>query len=323
MMKTVFIVNPIAGGRDAGAELEQTLPQAAAAAGLPQTDFAIVRTEYAGHGREMARRYAAAGDPIRLFAVGGDGTLNEVLGGAYPYPNAAVGCLPYGSGNDFLRNFGTREEFLDLKDQLLGQAIPIDLFQTEYGIGAAICSAGLDAQIAYGIPKFRRLPFCGGEMAYRLSILQQLLGPLGRKLRITIDGETLEESCLMAAVCNGGYYGGGFFAAPECQMDDGLLDIMIVRKISLLRIAKVLPLYQKGMHLKDGEVIPELQDVIAFRRGRSVEIRLADRAAKPIVVNVDGECRPAGGISIRMLPLAGRVLLPARVFARQCSAAAR
>lgn len=322
-MKTVFIVNPIAGGRDAGIELEQALPQAAAALGLPAADFTLVRTEYAGHGRELAARYAAVGEPVRLFAVGGDGTLNEVISGAYPYRNAAVGCLPYGSGNDFLRNFGTREDFLDLKNQLLGTEQAIDLFQTEFGVGAAICSAGLDAQIAYGIPKFRRLPLCGGEMAYRLSILQQLLGPLGRRLRITIDGEAMEETCLMAAACNGGYYGGGFFAAPECRMDDGLLDVMVVRKISLLRIAKVLPVYQKGQHIQNGEVIPALRDAISFHRGHSAEIRLADETEKPLIVNVDGECRPAKGISVRILPLAGRIIVPAGLPARRhiCAAA--
>jgi len=314
-MKIVFIVNPVAGGFDVSETVDRLLPKAAAAAGV--LEYTVVRTEYPGHARELAQQYGESGEAVRLYAVGGDGTFNEVISGAYPYKNAAVGCIPYGSGNDFLRNFGIREEFQDLADQLAGVEMDIDLIQTGYGVCATICSAGLDAEIAYQIPKFRRLPFCKGEMAYRLSIIKQLLGPLGRKLSITLDGYTQTEECLLTAVCNGGYYGGGFYAAPECSMDDGLLDVMIVRKMPLLRIAKVLPMYQKGQHLRGGQIVPELSDVVEFHRCRSVEIRSADENAKPVVVNVDGECREAAGIAAHVLPLGGRIVLPAAVYARQ------
>lgn len=316
-MKNIFIVNPVAGGRDVSDELGRTLSIAAQKAGVPREDYVITRTTHAGHARELAESYARTGEHVRLFAVGGDGTLNEVLSGAYPYKNAAVGCIPYGSGNDFLRNFGAKEEFLDLADQLQGQEMDIDLFHTEYGVGASICSAGLDAQIAYGIPKFRRLPLCGGETAYRLSILQNLIGPLGRTLRITLDDRTITEECLMTAICNGGYYGGGFRAAPDCAMDDGLLDVMVVRKTGLLRIAKVLPLYQKGRHIQNGKVIPKLKDVISFFRCKSVKLELADSKKAPIIITVDGECRPAEKITVTSMPLAGRIVLPGKIFARQ------
>lgn len=316
-MKNIFIVNPVAGGRDISDELGRILCIAAQKAGISREYYVITRTTHAGHAKELAESYARTGEHVRLFAVGGDGTLNEVLSGAYLYKNAAVGCIPYGSGNDFLRNFGAKEEFLDLADQFMGQEMDIDLFHTDYGIGASICSAGLDAQIAYGIPKFRRLPLCGGETAYRLSILQNLTGPLGRKLRITLDDRTITENCLMIAICNGGYYGGGFRAAPACAMDDGLLDVMVVRKMNLLRIAKILPLYQKGQHIQKDEVIPKLKDVISFYRCKSVRLELADYKDTPIIITVDGECRPAEGLAVESMPLAGRIVLPAKVFARQ------
>ena len=316
-MKTVFIVNPVAGGRDISADLQKMVEQTVQKHNLQDLQFEVVRTTHAGHATELAQQYAGTGEEVRLFAVGGDGTLNEVFAGAYRYKNAAVGCLPYGSGNDFLRNFGTKEEFQDLADQLMGGTVEIDLFETEFGVGASICSVGLDAQIAYDIPKFRRIPLCGGETAYKLSILRNLIGPLSRKLDITLDGERMDEECVLTAFCNGGYYGGGFYAAPECSMDDGLLDVMIVKKMGLLRIAKVLPVYQKGLHLVDGSIVPALADVVEFRRCRTAEIRVADGAEKPIVANVDGECHSAGGLSVRILPQAGRVILPAKVLARK------
>lgn len=88
--------------------------------------------------------------------------------------------MPLGSGNDFLKNFGTAEDFLDLEDNISGWAVPIDLMQVgEDQISAAICSVGLDAAVAYGIPKYRRIPFCGGKMAYNISIVENICKPMG------------------------------------------------------------------------------------------------------------------------------------------------
>ena len=166
-----------------------------------------------------------------------------------------MGCLPFGSGNDFLRTFGTKEEFLDLDAQLAGGPVSIDLMQTSLGLSATICAAGLDAQVAYGIPKFRRIPLCGGEMAYVLSIVEQLCGHIGRRVEYTIDGETLDVDCLMCAICNGRTYGGGFCAAPEAQPDDGWLDVYIIRKVSRVTIAKLLGMYKSGKHFQNGQLV--------------------------------------------------------------------
>lgn len=113
-------------------------------------------TQYAGHARELAAEAAhtaqADDEPVRIWTAGGDGTFNEALTGAQGCSLAAVGCLPFGSGNDFLRTYGTREEFNDLDAQLAGSEVDIDLMQTDLGLSATICAAGLDAQVAYGIP---------------------------------------------------------------------------------------------------------------------------------------------------------------------------
>lgn len=85
---------------------------------LAPEEYAIQVTNHAGHARELANAAAQqarqSGEELRVFTAGGDGTFNEALTGIYGYANAAVGCLPFGSGNDFLRTFGTKEEFLDL-----------------------------------------------------------------------------------------------------------------------------------------------------------------------------------------------------------------
>ena len=318
-MRYLFLLNPAAGKADCTGELTPKIKAAAVRAGVPEKMLSIRCTEFAGHARELAHAAAeaaeTAGEELRIFTAGGDGTFNEALTGAYGFANAAVGCLPFGSGNDFLRTYGTRDEFLDLDAQFSGGTAVIDLMQTNLGLSATICAAGLDAQVAYGIPKFRRIPFCGGEVSYLLSIVEQLCGHIGRKVRYTIDGETLEVDCLMCAVCNGRAYGGGFLAAPEAQPDDGWLDVFIIRKVGRLTIARLLGLYKKGGHFREGKLVPEAEPYFIYRRAKRVSIRPVDGRG-PIVATADGECAPCDSITAELMPLAGRVLLPRPAYER-------
>lgn len=319
-MKYHFIINPVAGKQDSSKTLVPEIKRAAAVCGIPEENLEIQLTNRPSHAHylaiEAAKLAAESGEEIRIYTAGGDGTFNEVLTGAMNYKNAAVGLLPYGSGNDFLRSFGTREEFCDIEDQLRGHVKEIDTIKTQRGYAAAICSAGLDAKVAYGIPKFRRIPFCGGEMAYKLSIVEVLLGKKATPLHINIDGKEFDRSCLLVAVCNGHSYGGGFLAAPESKLDDGILDVMVVKEISLPKISKVLPVYQAGKHFKDGQIVPEWQDIIEYFPARSVKIHAVDQA-QDMIVNVDGECGPDKVLSAEIVPLSARIILPGKVYARQ------
>lgn len=318
-MRTLFLLNPTAGKADCTRTLPQQINAAAARAGLAPEEYTIQVTNHAGHARELANAAAQqarqSGEELRVFTAGGDGTFNEALTGIYGYANAAVGCLPFGSGNDFLRTYGTREEFNDLDAQLAGSEVDIDLMQTDLGLSATICAAGLDAQVAYGIPQFRRIPFCGGEMAYALSIVKQLCGHIGRNVTFTIDGEELTVDCLMCAVCNGRTYGGGFYAAPEAQPDDGWLDVFIIRRVSRLTIARLLGMYKSGRHFRNGELTEQAKPYFIYRRAKCVSLRPADGRG-PIVATADGECAPCDAITAQLKPLAGRVLLPKPAYER-------
>lgn len=318
-MHTLFLLNPTAGKADCTRTLPQQIAAAAAGAGLAPEDYTIRVTTHAGHARELSRAAAAAaqkaGVELRIFTAGGDGTFNEALTGAHGFDKTAVGCLPYGSGNDFLRTYGTKEEFLDLDAQLAGGAVPIDLMRTSLGLSATICAAGLDAQVAYGIPKFRRIPLCGGEMSYLLSIVEQLCGHIGRRVTFTIDDEELTVDCLMCAICNGRAYGGGFLAAPEADPADGWLDVMIVRRVGRLTIAKLLGMYKSGRHFVNGQLTEEAKPYFLYRRARRVALRPADGRG-PIVATADGECTPCDAVEAVLRPLSGRILLPAPAYER-------
>lgn len=320
-MRYHFIINPVAGKQDSSKILVPEIRRAAAACGIPEENLTIQLTNRPSHAHylaiDAAKKAEENGEEIRIYAAGGDGTFNEVLTGAMSYSGAAVGLLPYGSGNDFLRSFGVREEFCDVEDQLRGSVKAIDMIRTQRGYAADICSAGLDAKVAYNIPKYRRLPFCGGGMAYKLSILEVLMGKRSSRLRIKIDGQEFERDCILAAVCNGHSYGGGFYAAPESKLDDGILDVMVVKNIPLLTIAKVLPVYQAGRHFVNGEIIPEWKDVIEYFPATKVEICPVDNS-QPLIVNVDGECGPDQSLQAEVVPLAARIILPDKVYQRIC-----
>lgn len=310
-MKHVFIINPVSGVTNAKVFLK---PKIEAAAEKLGADYVIATTEYPGHATEIVNKYAKSGVPVRFYACGGDGTLNEVLLGALKYENAATACVPCGSGNDFVRNFGPREAFLNIEDQMLGKTVDIDIIQTQNGIASSICSAGLDARVGYDIPKFRRLPGMGGEMAYRLSILTALCSKLGHQLRVVADEEVFTGKYLMIAICNGVAYGGGFKASPEANMCDGLLELVMVKKISRLRIAGVVNTYKTGKHICQGRVIPELEDVVTYRKVKNVSIQVLDE--RPIVLNQDGECSLCNKMEAHVRPGATNIVLPASLCKR-------
>lgn len=318
-MRYLFLLNPAAGKQDCTVQLIPQIRAAAARAGWSEADYTIHTTEYAGHARELARaaaqEAAQAGDSLRIWTAGGDGTFMEAMTGVQGFANAAVGCLPYGSGNDFLRTYGTRAEFTDLDAQLAGGEVTIDLLETSLGLSATICAAGLDAQVAYGIPKFRRIPLCGGEVSYLLSIVEQLCGHIGRRVEYTIDGETFAVDCLMCAICNGRTYGGGFCAGPEAQPDDGWLDVFIVRKVGRLTIAKLLSMYKNGRHFQNGQLVEAAKPYFIYRRAKAVTLRAADGRG-PIIATADGECAPCEQVRVEVQPLAGRVWLPKAAYHR-------
>ena len=162
-MRYLFLLNPAAGREDCTERLRLQAEGALRRAGIPREAWAIRRTEYRGHARALAEAAAREGGPVRIYAAGGDGTFSEALAGARPYPEAAVGCIPTGSGNDFLRTFGSKPEFLDLDGQLAGSVVPLDLMETDLGPSVSVCAAGLDAQVAAGAARFRHNPLFHGE----------------------------------------------------------------------------------------------------------------------------------------------------------------
>lgn len=180
-MKHIFIVNPAAGKGQAATRI---IPQIEAYFQVhPEIPFEIYVTKAKGDGRAYAESAAKTGEPIRFYACGGDGTLYEVVNGAYKYPNVSVGILPLGSGNDFARIFGGSDKLLDIGAQVHAGTRKFDLIDAGAHVAINQCSMGLDAEVCAKQAYFKKLPGVGGEFAYTMSLFYCLFRRLNSEFK--------------------------------------------------------------------------------------------------------------------------------------------
>ena len=236
---------------------------------------------------------------MRLYACGGDGTLIEVVCGMAGFENAAVTHYPGGSGNDSIKVFSDTAPFFDLERLLDADETRFDLISCNGTYCANILSIGLDAKIGTDIARFKRLPFVSGKGAYILSILANVLSGRSAHYVVDVNGERIDAEQTLICVCNGRWYGGGFNPVPEAEPDDGLLDVLLVKKVSLLQVAAVIGKYQKGKYADYPALI---------RHERCTELTI--RCDTPSVVNIDGEALHTDFLDISLKPKALRFFYP-------------
>lgn len=300
-IKHLFIVNPKAGKRNRFEGITAAVHK------LGLTDeHEIIETERKGHATELVSAHAANWDgELRVYSCGGDGTLGEVVRGAYGNPNCAVGIIPIGSGNDFVRSFDgyTRTDFLNIKAAVNGTDTAIDVLHVGDKIGINILSVGYDAAVAMKMDKFKNLPLVSGSMAYKLSAAQCLLSEMKHKMVLFADGEEViaeHSSYLFAIAANGKYYGGGFKASPISDLSDGLMDLITVPTVSRLKFLRLIGKFRKGEHLD--------YPFVHHQTCKTLKIT----ANEPINVNIDGDIFEMSDPVISVEKQALRILLPCK-----------
>lgn len=278
-MKHLFIINPAAGSRDRTAAYTAAITEICGKRGL---DYRIEVSSAPGECRRLAREAAETGEAYRIYACGGDGTLNEVASGAAGWDNAAVTAYSGGSGNDFVKIFDQPKAFYDLERLLDARETAFDLIRCNDDFSLNICSVGLDARIGTDVSRYKRIPLLQGFRAYAASTLVNIIRGISEHYVVEINGETIDDEQTFVCVCNGRFYGGGFNPVPEADPTDGLLDVLLVRKVHRLEIPAVIGKYKNGRYA-------QLPDLVRHFRTDHITIH----CDKPTPINLDGELRTA------------------------------
>jgi diacylglycerol kinase (ATP) len=303
MNKSLIILNPWAGRGTAGqrrGELEAALKQAA-------VPFDIVTTHARGGATELAWQGIEGGyDPI--VAVGGDGTINEVVNGikgaeAGTGRRAQLGIVPLGTGSDFIKTLDTIEpnDIPGAVQRLAtGRTRAVDLGRVAVADGEErffinALGMGLDAQVAAESLKLTRLK---GMAVYLVAIIRALANYKAHPMTVEYDDRRVHRRLLFASVANGRCQGAGFWMTPDALVDDGLLDLCLVDNLRLDQIIRYIPKLMEGSHTQLKQVT----------MGRARRIHITCTAPLPIAA--DGEVLTTGaqGATVETLPAGLEVL---------------
>lgn len=279
-MRYVFIMNPRAGEGKVEGIIRSAVEK------LPEKDSCeIYLTKCEKDATACVRRYCAEhpGEEVRFIACGGDGTINEVFNGAVGQENVSVTCYPCGSGNDFVKALGGAEKFLDVAALLRAPTRRIDLLKIGDLYSDNVVNFGFDTTVAITINAERAKKGSSSKNVYTKGVIRALLTSMKNSFRVIADGEELipEGKALLCTLANGQYVGGSFRCAPRSRMDDGLIDVCIIRPISRLRFVKILGTYTEGKHL-DYE---KMKDIVIYRQAKKVEVI----APEGFAYSLDGE----------------------------------
>ena len=289
-MKHIFIINPKAGKKNQTARIYDMADRLRAQHG--RTCDCLL-TERSGSAADLARKIAESGEEVRIYACGGDGTAGEVANGIAGFPNAAMTVIPTGTGNDLLKNFGPdAAKFADAENLWDGDAFPLDLIDCNGELCLTIACCGIDARVAEDVHRYGKSPLLGGMGSYIASVAVNFIGSaINRRWSVSMDGGEPEEGeYALVSLCNGRYYGGGFFPAPEAKMDDGVLHAVVVKKVTRPEFLRLIGPYSKGRH---ASLPPRL---ITVKPAKEVVIR----SGEDITYCLDGECLHAREVRLAL-----------------------
>lgn len=308
MNETLFIINP-ASARGSTLRAWSEVRNDLTAAGL-RFDERV--TAHAGEATEIARRALRSGTNA-IIAVGGDGTLGEVVNGYFDEAgrvinsDASLGLLPSGTGSDFRRSLGLMNRSESVRALIDGNTRLIDVVHARFtsldgGIASRffinVASVGFGGDVSALVNRWRgTLPrWIGGRARFGAAALATLGRYKNLAVSIRLDEREMQVNSNLVVVGNGKFAGGGMMLAPNAEIDDGVLDVIVTDNVSRLDVIKELPRIQRGAHLKN----PKVSEM----RGHVVSIE----SEIPMALDLDGENAGFTPVELRVVPLAVRFL---------------
>ena len=292
------IVNPVASGGKVGQQwpqLRETLLQG----GL---QFEAELTRYPWHASEIARK--ALGEGFRHFvAVGGDGTVHEVVNGLVVErqvsPEVTLSIIPGGTGSDYIRVLGISRDPAQACQTTLGsrtRAVDIGEIQclrdgqrlTRYFVNVA--GLGFDGEVAVRMNHMSKR--IGGTLPYLTNLVLSLFAYANKDVQLTVDGQPLQGRMNSVIICNGQYFGGGMWIGPQAAADDGIFDVVLLKDLNKVEFLLNVPRVYKGTHLTH----PKVQSL----QGKEVHVEAKQR----MFIQAEGELVGEAPATFRMIPAA-------------------
>ncbi len=300
-MRHIFIINPMAGKND---DITKFISDIQKTAKKLKQEILIHISQSGDDIKNFVSSFNNSDEILRFYAVGGDGTLNNIVNGCIHNKNASVGVIPNGTGNDFIKNFNSsKNSFLNIENQMLAKTVPIDLlkFKDEYCIN--MVNIGFDANVGAGMTKFKNLPLVSSKGAYNLSVLNNILKKMGSFLEIFIDDKFVYKGkLLMASAGNGISAGGGFFLTPYANVQDGLMDISLVLVPSRLRLIPFIKNISNGNQFEKENTKHSMQ----YFKAKKLHIK----SKNTIYYANDGEIGKFNDITIELISSAINFIYP-------------
>ncbi|MBR3714860.1 MAG: hypothetical protein IKM18_03010 [Clostridia bacterium] len=250
---------------------EFTIINSAKKTPLEMNEKDFYRSQSAGDATSKIEELCRENPDTHITVYGGDGSVYEAVNAIMnsgAQDGAELTIVPFGTGNDFVKSLPSES----------GVRKKIDLIKFNDKYSANIINIGFDCDVVRVTEKLKKLRLVRGSIAYAIGVVAAVFNKLGKKLDIEFtleDGSVEHESGehLLCVIANGRYYGGGFCCAPNAEIDDGILEVIIVRKISRLRFAKFIGGYKKGLHiLPDGSINPKYESILIYKRCKALKI---------------------------------------------------
>lgn len=272
------IINPIAGNglaKRIGAKIMEALKNR-------EIDCEAHFTTAPGHATVLAQECARRGSQT-VLAVGGDGTAYEVASGLC-HTRTSLGLIPAGTGNDFVKTIGVPKDPMQALEHILTHAPrPVDMGKMNDQLFLNVCGTGFDVSVLEYTLKAKKL--VRGMLPYLYGVIRTIFSFKPVQMRIVIDQKTtLEGTYLQCSVANGRYFGGGIAISPTSQVDDGLLDVVVLRSIPNWKMFFYLP----------GLVMGKADTFSITSHYRCTQVQID---AKDMRLNVDGEILPVDTVS--------------------------
>ena len=278
-MKRYFIYNPIAGSGKKEEIFKKSFNELQ---NKTSDEIILYNTTGVGDATRFCKEVLKNNQDelIAFYACGGDGTTNEVVNGIAEADNAILGIVPTGSCNDFLKNYPDFD-FMNLESQINGDYVNIDLLKVDDYYCLNLCNIGFDAKVNYDQIQLRS-KYKNVKKAYNKAIIKNVLHKTTDKVKVKVDGQLIYDSkALLMAFGNGEHYGGSFQPFSNTKLDDGIIDIMIVKNVSILKFISIIGKYKIGQVYNN----PKYQKIVTFAKGKVVEIE----SDKDLTVCLDGE----------------------------------